>query len=224
MNAVTRRTHANVVNGSPLRSALPRESLQPLRFGGAAGVSDGDRRCDGASRRDGLHRGRRHGFGLTEQRSRLHAGRRGLIAVQRVAQHEHDLTFGLRERDPFRVAGRHHQRHDVRRRGRSLVVEQPASAVFLTGARASSPGRCSRPSASRCRSRWRIVTIRSTRLPGSMNPATPITSFTFTEIARMPRGMAEGRPRAAFARRQLGGHERLVLEHGRDAAGDSRRR
>ena len=62
----------------------------------------------------------------------------------------------------------------------------------------------------------RIVTIRSTRLPGWMYPATPITSFTFTEIARMPRGMAEGRPRAAFPRRQLGGDQRLVLEHRRD--------
>ena len=41
---------------------------------------------------------------------------------------------------------------------------------------------------------FRIVTMRSTRVPGSRKPATPMTSFTFTDIARMPRGIAGARP------------------------------
>ncbi len=38
------------------------------------------------------------------------------------------------------------------------------------------------------------VAITSTLVPGTTNPATPITSLTFTDIARMPAGMVGGRP------------------------------
>ena len=34
-------------------------------------------------------------------------------------------------------------------------------------------------------------------MPGTTKPATPITSFTFTEIARMPAVMVGGRPAPA---------------------------
>ena len=40
----------------------------------------------------------------------------------------------------------------------------------------------------------RPVTSTSTRIPGRMNPATPITSFTRTAMARMPDGMIGARP------------------------------
>ncbi len=43
----------------------------------------------------------------------------------------------------------------------------------------------------------RIVTSTSTRVPGTTNPATPMTSLTRTDIARMPRGIAGGRPAPA---------------------------
>src|SRR5512138_2395558 len=42
-----------------------------------------------------------------------------------------------------------------------------------------------------------MVTTRSTRVPGTTNPATPTTSFTLTAIARMPDGMDGGRPAPA---------------------------
>ena len=34
-------------------------------------------------------------------------------------------------------------------------------------------------------------------MPGTTNPATPITSFTFTEMARMPGAIVGGRPAPA---------------------------
>ncbi len=37
----------------------------------------------------------------------------------------------------------------------------------------------------------------STRVPGTTNPATPTTSFTLTEMARMPGGIDGGRPAPA---------------------------
>ena len=45
----------------------------------------------------------------------------------------------------------------------------------------------------------RNVTSRSTRVPGTTKPATPITSLTLTDIARMPIGMDGGRPAPASA-------------------------
>ena len=46
-----------------------------------------------------------------------------------------------------------------------------------------------------CCSRWpESVTTRSTRVPGTTKPATPITSFTFTEMARMPAVIVGGSP------------------------------
>ena len=40
----------------------------------------------------------------------------------------------------------------------------------------------------------RSVTTRSTRVPGTTKPATPITSSTFTDMARMPGGIDGGKP------------------------------
>ena len=37
----------------------------------------------------------------------------------------------------------------------------------------------------------------STRVPGTTKPATPITSLTLTEMARMPCGIVGGRPAPA---------------------------
>ena len=41
------------------------------------------------------------------------------------------------------------------------------------------------------------VTSTSTRVPGTMKPATPMTSLTCTESARMPGGIDGGRPAPA---------------------------
>ena len=41
------------------------------------------------------------------------------------------------------------------------------------------------------------VASRSTRVPGTVKPATAITSSTFTEMARMPTGIVGGRPAPA---------------------------
>ena len=41
----------------------------------------------------------------------------------------------------------------------------------------------------------------STRVPGTTNPATPITSSTFTDMARIPGGIEGGRPAPASAAR-----------------------
>src|SRR5262249_28740180 len=38
------------------------------------------------------------------------------------------------------------------------------------------------------------VTSTSTRVPGTTNPATPITSLTFSDTARIPSGIDGGRP------------------------------
>ncbi len=42
-----------------------------------------------------------------------------------------------------------------------------------------------------------IVTTTSTRVPGTTKPATPITSLTLTEIARMPVAIVGARPAPA---------------------------
>ena len=44
---------------------------------------------------------------------------------------------------------------------------------------------------------WLMETRTSTRVPGTTKPATPITSLTFSEIARIPGGMVGGRPAPA---------------------------
>ena len=41
------------------------------------------------------------------------------------------------------------------------------------------------------------VTMTSTRVPGTTNPATPTTSLTFTEMARIPGGIEGGSPAPA---------------------------
>ena len=64
-------------------------------------------------------------------------------------------------------------------------------------------------------SRLRMVTTRSTRVPGSMNPATPMTSFTFTDMARIPGGIAGGSPAPAFGPRELALNQGLILDHAR---------
>ena len=43
----------------------------------------------------------------------------------------------------------------------------------------------------------RTMTITSTRVPGTTKPATPMTSLTLTEIARMPGGIVGGSPTPA---------------------------
>src|SRR4030095_16755503 len=43
----------------------------------------------------------------------------------------------------------------------------------------------------------RMVTTTSTRVPGTTNPATPITSSTLTDMARMPVGIVGGSPAPA---------------------------
>ena len=48
-----------------------------------------------------------------------------------------------------------------------------------------------------CRACFAMVTTTSTRVPGTTNPATPMTSLTLTEIARMPAVMVGGSPAPA---------------------------
>ena len=62
------------------------------------------------------------------------------------------------------------------------------------------------------------VTSTSTRVPGTTKPATPTTSLTRTEIARMPGGMVGGRPAPAPCGGQLGLGDRLVGGDGDDGA------
>ena len=99
----------------------------------------------------------------------------------------------------FAVGRSHEQRHDrrgVRRPGVVLGL-----ALILVECQPRAPGRCRRRCASRCRSGGRIVTTTSTRVPGTTNPATPMTSLTLTDIARMPGGMVGGSPDRAHRRR-----------------------
>src|SRR6185436_1890621 len=49
----------------------------------------------------------------------------------------------------------------------------------------------------------RAVTSTSTSVPGTTNPATPTTSFTRTEMARMPSGMTGGSPAPASSEATL---------------------
>ena len=60
----------------------------------------------------------------------------------------------------------------------------------------------------------RTMTSTSTRVPGTTKPATPMTSLTFTEIARMPGGNRRRQAGAGLDRRELALRQRLVLEHG----------
>ena len=55
-----------------------------------------------------------------------------------------------------------------------------------------------------------MVTTTSTRVPGTTKPATPITSLTLTEMARMPAVMVGGRPAPASSGASLS-RERLVF-------------
>ena len=64
----------------------------------------------------------------------------------------------------------------------------------------------------------------STRVPGTTKPATPMTSFTRTEIARIPGGMSDGMPEPAFSPASLLGRKNSPLAIGKHgAAADNRR-
>ncbi len=97
----------------------------------------------------------------------------------------------------------------ARARPAALLFQPKAPACFAAGVVVTDPsefGGCP-------------VTSTSTRIPGSTNPAMPVTSFTRTVTARIPTGMMGARPRplprAASRPSRIGSSMRMLLISGR---------
>ena len=133
----------------------------------------------------------------------------GRRRVERIAQRQHDLAFGGRQGDALAVLGRHQQRHD-RRRNRLAVLR-----LFLVVAGAGGEhlhvADDDAGQAVLVALAFDSVTMTSTRVPGTTKPATPTTSLTLTEMARMPGGIDGGRPAPASSAASLAFGQRLVL-------------
>ncbi len=132
-----------------------------------------------AQRRDGF--GRRRAVKFVQPA----AVRGDLRLVGGIAQHQLDMTFGVGQGQRLRLRRSHQQRHHRRH-------DRLALAVRLDRLPGGEYGDVLQHGL-RFRIRARLgglpVTSTSTRMPGSTKPATPTTSLTRTETARIPGGI-----------------------------------
>ena len=183
--------HRTDVISPPRSSASPREWFRPVDRPAARLAAGG---FGASTRADALHDtgDRRRVWRAHQRASRVPLVSVG-VGVERVAERQHD---GALRRRPGRCA-RRLRASPAASRPCSAPACRPSPDPGRTSCPRSAPARCSRPRATCCRRGSSSVTTRSTCVPGTTNPATPITSFTFTEMARMPAAIVGGRPAPA---------------------------